>query len=71
MEASFYGFEKDKIPGSHFTCTQYMQIGRELCRSLICCFDIKKEMEILDQPYESSLLSSKETFDSQFSHKFL
>jgi hypothetical protein len=37
MEASFCGPEK---LGCHFTCDQYMEIGKELCRSLIYYFDL-------------------------------
>lgn len=37
MEASFCGAEK---LGCHFTCEQYMEVGRELCRSFIYYFDL-------------------------------
>jgi len=71
MEASFYGCEGAKLSGSHFTCAQYMQIGRELCRSLICCFDLKSDIQILNDPFESSLLKGKGAFDSLYSKKIL
>lgn len=35
MEASFLGCEKGEYAGSHFTTSHLMQIGRDLCRSLI------------------------------------
>jgi len=37
MEASFCGSEK---LGCHFTCEQYMEVGKELCRSIIYYFDL-------------------------------
>ena len=35
MEASFCGCERGEFKGYHFTCAQLMQIGKDLCRTLI------------------------------------
>ena len=42
MEASFCGNEIDKL--KNFTCSQYTQIGKELCRALLYYFDIKTDV---------------------------
>ena len=52
MEASFCGSEK---LACHFTCDQYMEIGKQLCRGIIYYFDLKKETQILNLANNSSL----------------
>jgi hypothetical protein len=42
MEASFCGNEDTKTKYD-FTTTHYMQAGKELCRSLLLYFGLKKE----------------------------
>lgn len=43
LEASFCGCENAGSKGCHMTSGQLMQIGRDLCRSLISGFDVKFE----------------------------
>ena len=57
MEASFCGSEKSEFAGYHFTSSQYMQIGRDLCRSLIYCFELKSGL--LPMPSSGSMPPSK------------
>lgn len=56
MEASFCGCEKGEFGGLHFTTPQLMQMGRDLCRTLIYYFDVTntiKEIEIPESKEES------------------
>ena len=69
MEASFHGCEKENF--INFTCLHYMQMGKELCRSLICCFELKSNIPMSNFDYPSSSQTSKSTFDSRFSKKIL
>lgn len=47
MEASFCGCDKGEFAGSHFTTSQLMQIGRDLCRTLIHYNDLNKIPETI------------------------
>jgi hypothetical protein len=48
MEASFCGCKGGEFEGKHFTISQLMQIGRDMCRSLIFYYDIPNV--ILEMP---------------------
>lgn len=50
MEASFYGSEGSAK--CSFTSSHFMQAGRELCRSLLYYFQLKREMPLLREGNE-------------------